>query len=1199
MTSARAWFQPRMNRLGYAARARRAADGESVLARAAGAILQPTRAPGDSAAVLVRAGAVLVRRPAHAGNLAYNFSWPLRLRGPLDTAALERALAEVVRRHEALRTRFARGGRATGADHRRRRVRSRSTGRRLGRARAGGGGAAARRRGDAAAVRSRRGQGSSARGCSGWPTTSTSCRSSSTTSSSTSGRRSSSIRELSALYEAFAEGRPVAAAGAASAVRRLRGVAAIAADRRRAARGARSLDERARGDARPRSTCPPIARGRPSRACAAPGGGLPLPAELTAGSRSWPEREGATFFDGLLALFDVLLHRYTGEEDFAVGVAGRRPQQPEIDDTIGVLLNTVVVRSDLSGRPSFRDAAAARATSACSRPPRIPSFRSSCSSGSFSRRATSAATRSSRCCSRSTRPSRRSSCAGIEAEEIETEVAAAGVDLFLFLQERARRVRRALGVQHRPLRRRRRSTDARAPRPPAGGRRSTPDRPIAELPMLSDDGARASCCADLERHRSSTTRSVPLHELVEAQVERSPDARRRRRARTSSSPTRELDARANQLARHLRAARRRARIARRGQPRALARSRRRRCSASSRPAARTCRSTRSFREERLAFMLADSGAEVLVTESALLARLPPIRGPHRPSRRGLADDRRPRRPTSRVAGRARTTSPTSSTRPARRAGRRASSTPIAGSSTGCSRCRTPTASTASDRLLQKTPISFDVSVREVFWPLLTGALPRRRSAGRAREPCLPRRADRARAGDDAPLRPVDAAALPRRRRTRRRCRSLRCVLCGGEAAARSTSCGASSSASTASCTTSTARPRPRSASPPGAATPRYERRDRADRAARREHAGLRARRATRAGPRGRLGRALHRRRPGRAGLSRRPGADRGAVRRRTPSARAASTATGDLGRWTAEGVLEFGGRIDDQVKVRGFRVELGRDRGGPARARGRRRAARSSRSSRRTARTSSPPTSSSTAVAAASRRALRPARRSSRASCPTTWSRRSFTVLDDLPLLPNGKLDRSALPEPGAVGAAGRVRRAARRETERAVARVWAELLGVERVGRNDNFFALGGHSLLAARLVGRVVQAFRRRRAAARVPPGADRRRHSRRAFDASRVGARSRQLPPLVARTGRPRVLVRAGALLVRRADHGQQRGLQHSRRVCACAVTSTFPSSSARSREIVRRHEILRTRFAVEDGRPVQVVEPLGPSLSRSST
>lgn len=84
----------------------------------------------------------------------------------------------------------------------------------------------------------------------------------------------------------------------------------------------------------------------------------------------------------------------------------------------------------------------------------------------------------------------------------------------------------------------------------------------------------------------------------------------------------------------------------------------------------------------------------------------------------------------------------------------------------------------------------------------------------------------------------------------------------------------------------------------------------------------------------------------------------------------------------------------------------------------------------------------------------------------------AFVQLEALPLSPNGKLDRKALPAPGQDAVLSRSFEAPQGEVETALAQIWAEVLKIERVGRHDHFFELGGHSLLAVSLVARMRQA-------------------------------------------------------------------------------------------------------------------------------
>ncbi|MEU4746597.1 non-ribosomal peptide synthetase, partial [Actinosynnema sp. NPDC023658] len=169
--------------------------------------------------------------------------------------------------------------------------------------------------------------------------------------------------------------------------------------------------------------------------------------------------------------------------------------------------------------------------------------------------------------------------------------------------------------------------------------------------------------------------------------------------------------------------------------------------------------------------------------------------------------------------------------------------------------------------------------------------------------------------------------------------------------------------------------------------------------------------------------------------------------------------TGDVVRRRRDGQLEFLGRRDHQVKIRGQRIELGEVEAALRRLPGVTDAVV----------TTSPDAAGqnrlvgyvvgSSVPVGGIREALAP-------SLPEAMVPAAVVVLDELPLTPNGKVDRRALPEPDFGGGTGR---AARTPREEVLCTVFAEVLGVPAVGVDDDFFALGGHSLLATRLVNRI----------------------------------------------------------------------------------------------------------------------------------
>ncbi|PWE40846.1 hypothetical protein C9I50_14735 [Pseudomonas prosekii] len=174
--------------------------------------------------------------------------------------------------------------------------------------------------------------------------------------------------------------------------------------------------------------------------------------------------------------------------------------------------------------------------------------------------------------------------------------------------------------------------------------------------------------------------------------------------------------------------------------------------------------------------------------------------------------------------------------------------------------------------------------------------------------------------------------------------------------------------------------------------------------------------------------------------------------------------TGDLGRWNAQGLLECLGRNDDQVKIRGFRIELGEIEARLATCPG-------VKDVVVLAREDVPGDKRLVAYytvhgAALSGESLRAHLQN---SLPDYMIPSACVHLPKLPLNANGKVERKALPAPDHAALLTREYQAPQGEIETVLAQIWAEVLQVEQVGREDHFFELGGHSLLAMRMVSRV----------------------------------------------------------------------------------------------------------------------------------
>ncbi|MGH9350162.1 MAG: amino acid adenylation domain-containing protein [Vicinamibacterales bacterium] len=296
--------------------------------------------------------------------------------------------------------------------------------------------------------------------------------------------------------------------------------------------------------------------------------------------------------------------------------------------------------------------------------------------------------------------------------------------------------------------------------------------------------------------------------------------------------------------------------------------------------------------------------------------------------------------------------------------------------------------------------------------------------------------------------------------------------------------------------------------------------------------------------------------------------------------------TGDLGRWRVDGELEFVGRRDHQVKIRGFRVEPGEIeavlRGHPS-VGACAVVAREEPKGRRLV-------GYVVGTAGAGFDLESDLRSFLSARLPDYMVPSALVRLERLPLTPNGKVDRGALPGPDAERP---VTAAPRTPTEEVIAGIWAEVLGLDDVSVHDDFFDLGGHSLLAMRVVARMRRAFGidlAVRALFEKPTVAAL------AAEIARTAARGRHadVPPPAAGAARPDRLPLSFA---------QQR-MWYMQQLAPASTALHIPLTwrgrghldiealSWALTELLDRHETLRTRFPLRDGVPLQIIDPPAP-------
>ncbi|HEX8351781.1 MAG TPA: amino acid adenylation domain-containing protein [Pyrinomonadaceae bacterium] len=783
-------------------------------------------------------------------------------------------------------------------------------------------------------------------------------------------------------------------------------------------------------------------------------------ARLAEGLRALGREGGATLFMVLLAAFDVLLYRYTGRTDLVVGtpVAGRT--RAEVENLIGFFVNTLALRTELDGTVSFRELLRrVRETTV----------------GAFAHQELPFEK-----VVEELRPERNTShaplfqvmfalqnasddeleLAGVGVEELDTETGTAKLDLRLSAREThdglllsirystdlfdAPRIRLML-AHYRVL---------------LEGVVADPDARVSDLPLLTA-GERRQLLVEW----NDTARVYPaekcLHQLCEEQAARTPGAAAVIFEREELTYAK-LNARANRLARRLRALG---------------------VGADTRVGVMMERSTElvvallavlkaggayvpldpSYPRERLSFMLEDADCHVLLTQRRLLDGLPAGRGrvvcvDDPAAFDGLsAEDLAPSATPDNLAYVIYTSGSTGQPKGAMNTHHAIVNRLLW--------MQDEYGLTASDVVMQKTPFSFDVSVWEFFWPLMTGAAlvvarpEGHRDSTYLVDLILERRVTTLHFVPSMLQVFLEEPRVPQ-------CASLRRVISSGEALphalgrrffARSGAELHNLYGPTEAAVDVTSWACRRDAKGPAVPIGR-------------PIANIRTYvldprlNPVPAGVAGELhlgGRGLARGYLNRPGLT----AEKFIPDPFSQEPGERLYRTGDLARHLPGGELEYLGRIDHQVKIRGFRVELGEIEaalGAHASVRECVVTLREDGGDRRLV--------AYVVGGTGSRPEAGELRAHLRGRLPEYMVPADFVVLDALPLSPNGKVERGALPAPDVARADARSEYVApRTPTEAALAAMWAEILRVERVGVTDNFFELGGDSIKGAVFINRL----------------------------------------------------------------------------------------------------------------------------------
>jgi amino acid adenylation domain-containing protein/non-ribosomal peptide synthase protein (TIGR01720 family) len=297
--------------------------------------------------------------------------------------------------------------------------------------------------------------------------------------------------------------------------------------------------------------------------------------------------------------------------------------------------------------------------------------------------------------------------------------------------------------------------------------------------------------------------------------------------------------------------------------------------------------------------------------------------------------------------------------------------------------------------------------------------------------------------------------------------------------------------------------------------------------------------------------------------------------------------TGDLARYLPDGNIEYLGRIDNQVKIRGFRIELGEVE-----------AALSQNSDVQAScvipREDTPGDKRLVAYLVANQGCtptISELRQFLKAKLPEYMIPNAFVMLESLPLTPSGKVDRRALPAPDLYSEIIDKYVAPRTPIEELLAQIWAQVLKVEAVGVYDNFFELGGHSLLATQLVSRIRNIFK-----VELP--------LRELFTTGTLGElalfieqlqqQNLQLsaPPILPRAKNTDLPLSYAQQRLWFLDQFEPNSSSYNIPVALRLVGTLNVAALDKSlQEIIHRHEALRTNFVTVDGQPTQIIREQG--------